>query len=104
VVGRRRGPASAGPLALLVPLFVVAGCGSEKTIRPEGAEKSIVDFVSGRTGFRPTDVNCPSGVEATVGTKFECSFTGPEGPYTAFMEVQKVDGERVIFRIDSRRD
>jgi hypothetical protein len=90
------------PIALLAAL--VAGCGSEKTIRPEGAEKSVVDLVSRQTDFRPTDVECPSDVEAKVGEKFECSFTGPEGPYTAFMEVRKVDGENVIFRIDTRRD
>ena len=90
------------PTALL--LVVVAGCGSDATIRPEGAERTIVNFVQRETGFRPTDVKCPDGVEAEVGKRFECSFTGPEGPYTAFMEVRKVDGETVLFRIDTRRD
>jgi hypothetical protein len=89
------------PIGLLA--IVVAGCGSEKTIRPEGAEKSVADLVSRETGFRPTDVNCPSDVEAKVGEEFECSFTGPEGPYTALMEVRKVEGENVVFRIDTRR-
>ena len=89
------------PLALLA--VVVAGCGGENTLRPDGAEKSVVDLVSRETGSRPTDVKCPSDVEAKVGATFECSFTGPEGPYTAFMEVTKVDGEKVIFQIDTRR-
>jgi hypothetical protein len=102
VIGRRRGPANVGPLCVLA--VVVAGCGGEKTIRPEGAEKSVADLVSRQTSFRPTDVKCPSGVEAKVGEKFECSFTGPEGPYTAFMEVRKVDGEDVVFRIQTRRE
>ncbi|HEY1358120.1 MAG TPA: DUF4333 domain-containing protein [Thermoleophilaceae bacterium] len=91
--------------ALPIALFAaaLAACGSGKTIRPEGAEKSVVDVVSQQTGFRPNDVDCPSGVDAEVGEKFECSFTGPEGPYTAFMEVRKVDGEKVLFTIVTRR-
>jgi uncharacterized protein DUF4333 len=90
---------------LPIALFgaVLAACGSGKTIRPEGAEKSVVGVVSQQTGFRPTDVDCPSGVDAKVGKRFECSFTGPEGPYTAFMEVRKVDGQRVLFKIVTRR-
>lgn len=86
-----------GSLALLV-----AGCGS--TIKPEGAAQSVVDMVSKQTGFKPTDVKCPSGVEAKVGTEFDCHFTGPEGPYTAKMKVTKVDGEQVEFYITSTRD
>jgi hypothetical protein len=108
------GPGFAGPSAFRVPgvrgvvsialvALVLVGCGSEKTIRPEGAEKSIADLVRRDTGFRVTDAKCPSGVDADVGERFECSFTGPEGPYTAFMEVRRVDGEDVLFRIDTRR-
>ena len=72
--------------ALVATLAVVAvlitGCGS--TIKPEGAAKSVVDLVKKQTGFTPTDVKCPEGVEAKEGTKFECTFTGPEGTaYTA---------------------
>jgi Domain of unknown function (DUF4333) len=98
------GPGFAGPFVSLVLLTAIAaGCGSEDTIRAEGAERTIAGFVNRETGFRPTDVRCPSGVEAKVGEKFECSFTGPEGRYTAFMEVRKVDGDDVLFRIDTRR-
>jgi hypothetical protein len=82
--------------------LALAACGSEKTIRPEGAAKSVTGVVSQQTGFKPTDVKCPSGVEAKVGKKFECSFTGPEGPYTAFMEVRRVDGESVLFKVVTR--
>jgi hypothetical protein len=65
------------------------------TVIPEGAAQTIVDVVSESTGFRPTDVTCPSGVEAKVGQQFECQFTGPEGPYTAYMRISKVDGQYV---------
>ena len=78
----------------------LSGCGA--TIRPEGAAKSVVDGVSGQTAFHPTDVTCPSGVEAKVGGEFDCHFTGPEGkPYTAHMKITKVDGEAVEFDIRS---
>ena len=75
--------------ALVATLAVVAvlitGCGS--TIKPEGAAKSVVDLVKKQTGFTPTDVKCPEGVEAKVGTKFECKFTGPEGTATLLAEL-----------------
>ena len=88
---------------LLVSLAaLLAGCG-KTTIKPEGAEQVVVDVVSSKTGFRPTDVRCPSGVEAKVGVTFDCTFTGPEGPYTADMRVTKVEGERVLFSVRSRR-
>jgi Domain of unknown function (DUF4333) len=78
--------------------LVLAGCGS--TIKPEGAAASVVDLVSKQTSFKPNDVKCPSGVDAKVGTEFECHFTGPEGKdYTAHMKVTKVEGDDVQFYI-----
>jgi hypothetical protein len=78
--------------------MLLAGCGS--TIKPEGAAQSVVDLVSKQTHFKPTDVKCPSGVDAEVGKEFECHFTGPEGKeYTAQMKVIKVEGENVEFYI-----
>jgi hypothetical protein len=78
--------------------MLLAGCGS--TIKPEGAAQSVVDLVSKQTHFKPNDVKCPSGVDAEVGKKFECHFTGPEGKeYTAQMKVTKVEGENVEFYI-----
>jgi NAD(P)H-hydrate repair Nnr-like enzyme with NAD(P)H-hydrate epimerase domain len=87
-------------LAALLAL-AVSGCGA--TIKPEGAAKSVVDVVSKQTKFKPTDVSCPSGVDADVGAEFDCTFTGPEGtPYTAHMKVTKVEGEDVYFDIQSK--
>ena len=80
----------------------LAACGTS-TIVPEGAARSVVDVVSSQTGFRPADVRCPDGVEAEVGGRFQCRFTGPEGPYVADMEILEVDGERVVFDVRSRR-
>lgn len=93
---------AAGLLAGLTTLSLAA-CSSKSTIKPEGAAQSVVDVVAKRSGFRPTDVSCPSGVEAKVGQQFDCHFTGPEGkPYTAHMRVIKVDGEQVLYDVDSR--
>jgi hypothetical protein len=78
--------------------LILAGCGS--TIKPEGAAASVVDLVSKQTGFKPNDVKCPSGVDAKVGTEFDCHFTGPEGKdYAAHMKVTKVEGDDVQFYI-----
>jgi hypothetical protein len=73
------------------------------TVIPEGAAQTIVDVVSEQTGFVPTDVECPSGVEAKVQQAFQCQFTGPEGPYTAYMQITKVDGQYVEYSIVTRR-
>ena len=78
----------------------LAGCGS--TINPDGAAKSVTDVVSQKTGFKPTDVRCPSGVDAKVGEEFDCHFTGPEGPYTAHLKVTKVNGNDVEFFIQTK--
>jgi Domain of unknown function (DUF4333) len=84
-----------------VAALQLTACGS--TIKPEGAAQSVVDLVSQQTDFKPTDVKCPDGVDAKVGQKFECHFTGPEDtPYTAHMEITKVDGENVEFHIETR--
>jgi hypothetical protein len=87
----------------LIALLALTGCSSKTTVKSEGAAKSVVDVVSGQTGFHPTDVSCPSGVEAKVGQEFDCHFTGPEGkPYTAHMRITKVDGQEVDFDVKSR--
>jgi len=84
-----------------VLVLQLAGCG--KTIKPEGAAQSVTDIVSAQTGFKPTDVKCPDGVDAKVGQEFDCQFTGPEGvAYTANMRVTKVDGADVEFYIKTR--
>jgi Domain of unknown function (DUF4333) len=80
----------------------VAGC-AKSTIKPDGAAKSVTDLVSQQTGFKPTDVSCPSGEEAKVGVEFDCHFTGPDGAYTAHMKVTKVDGSDVVFDIKTQR-
>lgn len=88
-------------LILCLAVFLV-GCGAS-TVRPEGAERSVVDVVSRKTDFRPKDVRCPSGVAAEEGGTFDCRFTGPEGePYVAHMRILEVEGERVVFQVTTR--
>jgi hypothetical protein len=45
-------------------LLALTARNSKTTVKPVGAAKSVVDVVSSQTGFHPTDVSCPSGVEA----------------------------------------
>lgn len=90
-----------GASAFFACALALAACG-ESTIIADGAEQSVVNVVSEQTDFTPTDVECPDDEPAEVGHTFECRFTGPEGPYTAFMEVLEVDGERVEFKILTR--
>ena len=82
----------------LVGLQLTA-CGS--TIKAEGAAQSVTDLVSEKTDFKPTDVKCPDGIDAKVGVTFDCQFTGPDGDYVAHMKVLKIEGEQVLFDINT---
>ncbi len=72
---------------------------SKETVIPGKAAEAVTNMVSQQTGFTPTDVTCPSGVEAKVDKTFQCHFTGPDGPYTAYMKITNVDGDNVMFDI-----
>jgi len=91
-------------IAAVCGLVALAGCGSDTaTVKPAGAARSVTRVVASQTGFRPTDVSCPSGVEAKVGVRFDCTFTGPEPqPYVAHVRITKVSGKDVVFFIRSR--
>ncbi len=83
--------------------LLASGCGGgESTLKQHATERTVAKLVARHTGFRPTDVTCPSGLPAKVGTRFQCHFTGPDGPYTAYVQVQKVEGERVVDHIVTR--
>jgi hypothetical protein len=97
----RTGAAAAAATISLVGVLAT-GCSTKSTVKPDGAAQSVVDVVSKQTGFHPTDVHCPSGVEAKVDVQFDCHFTGPEGKeYTANMKITKVNGEEVDFAVNS---
>jgi hypothetical protein len=92
---------------ILFPIVavVIAGCGGGgKTVKADGAEQSVAGVVARKTGFNPTDVSCPSGVDAVAGKSFDCHFTGPEGGYVAHVTIEKVEGESATFRIRSEPD
>jgi hypothetical protein len=89
-------------VVVLAAGILLVGCGTE-TIKQHGAEQSVANVVAKRTGFRPTDVKCPSGVQAKAGTTFDCHFTGPEPkPYVAHVRVVNVRGQRVVFFVRTR--
>jgi hypothetical protein len=87
-------------IACAVPLL--CACGSHGGIDPATTEKYIGDVVFQQTGFRPVDVRCPSGVPSKVGGRFDCHFTGPEGPYTAYLRIVKAQGRRAAFELDTQ--
>jgi Domain of unknown function (DUF4333) len=89
-----------GAVFIGVAALQLTACGSS-TIKPDGAAQSVVDLVSEKTDFKPTDVKCPDGVEAKVGGVFDCTFTGPDGDYLAHMKIDKIDGEQVLFDINT---
>jgi len=71
------------------------------TLEPNRTANSIADTVFSHTGFRPTDVQCPSGVKAEVGVKFDCHFTGSDGAYTANVRITSVNGSDVQYVMDT---
>lgn len=88
-------------LFLGVAVLGLSGCG--KVIDADSAQKSVTDFVSQNTEFTPNDVKCPSGTDAKVGNEFDCTFTGPDGNYTAHMKITKVDGSDVEYDVETKR-
>ena len=70
--------------AIACPVILLSACGGGTAALDSSATANYVDdFVFQKTGFRPVDVRCPTGIHATAGGQFTCHFTGPEGPYTS---------------------
>jgi hypothetical protein len=88
------------PLGCCVTLL--SACGGHKSIDPAATAKYVGGVVFQQTGFRPADVRCPSGIDAKPGGRFNCHFTGPEGPYTAYLLIQSVDGRRVLYQLKTQ--
>jgi hypothetical protein len=86
--------------AAALALFLAA-CG-QAVIEADEAESSVAEVVSSEAGFEPEDVECPDDVDAEVGGTFTCTFTGPDGPYDAEVEMTEVDGEQVQFQIEAK--
>jgi hypothetical protein len=80
----------------------VSACGVHHAIDPAATAKYIGDVVFHQTGFRPVDVRCPSGIAPSTGGRFTCHFTGPEGPYTAYLLIVKVQGHQAAFRLKTQ--
>jgi Domain of unknown function (DUF4333) len=81
---------------------ILSACGGRKTIDAANTANYIRGVVLEQTGFRAVDVQCPSGVAAKAGGRFECHFTGPEGPYTAYLRIVKVHGSQAAFRLKTQ--
>jgi hypothetical protein len=81
---------------------LLSACGSGNKIDPAATAKYVHDVVFQQTGFRAQDVRCPGDIPATAGGRFNCHFTGPEGPYTAYLRIVQVDGRRVQYRVETQ--
>jgi hypothetical protein len=88
--------------AALGAVILLAACGGTNRIQPAATANYIDGVVVHQTGFRPVDTQCPSGIPATPGGRFDCHFTGPEGPYTAYLRIVKVHGRRVVYRLETQ--
>ncbi|MGZ4233162.1 MAG: DUF4333 domain-containing protein [Solirubrobacteraceae bacterium] len=90
------------PIASCVTLLSACGGTAHHEIDPAGTANYIDNVVFQQTGFRATDVRCPTGIPATAGGRFNCHFTGPEGPYTAYLRIVSVHGRRVDYRLKTQ--
>ena len=82
--------------------FLVSACGGQRSLDPAATAKYVGDVVFQKTGFTPVDIRCPSGIPATAGGRFRCHFTGPEGPYTAYLLIVKAQGRRAAFQLETQ--
>jgi hypothetical protein len=81
---------------------LLAACGGHTALDPAATASYIDDVEFHQTGSRPVDTRCPTGVPATTGGRFDCHFTGPEGPYTAYLRIVKVQGRHAAFQLQTR--
>jgi hypothetical protein len=88
--------------AIGCPVILLSACGGTAALDSAATANYVDDFVFQKTGFRPVDVRCPAGVRATDGGRFTCHFTGPEGPYTAYLRIVKAQGHRAAFQVDTQ--
>jgi hypothetical protein len=94
-----------GSMALHLAACAGGSHGDRNMIVPDATANYVADFVAKNSPakVRPTDVNCPSGIEAKVGGEFDCHFTGPDGKYTAHLKILSVDGTRVDYDCNTHR-
>lgn len=94
-------------LAICVTAAVVAGCsasvevGDGKTVKQGGEVASTKRFISGSLPDLPPvqSVDCPSGVDAKVGTTFECHATLNDGQQVTIpFQVASINGDQVDFK------
>jgi hypothetical protein len=89
--------------AIACPVILLSACGGGSAALSSAATARYVDdFVFQKTGFRPVDVRCPRGVPASAGRRLNCHFTGPEGPYTAYLRIVQVQGRHAAFEVDTQ--
>jgi hypothetical protein len=89
--------------AIACPIILLSACGGgTAALNPAATAKYVDDVVFQKTGFRPVDVRCPHGVPASAGRRLNCHFTGPEGPYTAYLRIVQVQGRRAAFEVDTQ--
>jgi hypothetical protein len=95
----------AGSMALHLVTCAAVGRADPNMIMPDATANYVADFVAKNSPakIRPTDVSCPSGVEAKVGGEFDCHFTGPDGNYTAHLKILSVAGTRVEYDVATHR-
>lgn len=100
----KSGTFSATAVLLSAAAMQLSGCtrGEAAQIVPAKAADLISRQVQNKSGFTPTEVNCPAGIEAKVGAQFACTFAGPKGKYAIRMTVTKVNGGIVDYDMSWR--
>jgi hypothetical protein len=88
--------------AIACPVILLSACGGAAALDSAATASYVDDFVFQKTGFRPVDVRCPAGIRASAGGQFTCHFTGPEGPYTAYLRIVKAQGHKAAFEVDTQ--
>jgi Domain of unknown function (DUF4333) len=94
-----------GAMALQLGVCAGEGRADPNMIMPDATANYVADFVAKNSPakIRPTDVSCPSGIEAKVGGEFDCHFTGPDGNYTAHLKILSVVGTRVEYDVTTHK-
>ena len=86
-------------LTLVAASALLVACG-EKRVEEEELETQVKTTLTSQTGTTPSAVDCPSDLEAKVGTTLICKVTADGQTQDAEIKVTSVDDDRALFSVE----
>lgn len=89
---------SAGIIAVLAAVGLLAGCGTPK-VDQDKVEKQVSSQLGKQIGHEPDDVSCPGDLTGKKGKTMRCTLKDKDTKYGVTVKVTSVKGKHVKFSI-----